>query len=52
MLTKASEPRAQDVLPQTMMRMLEQIEVETGMVGTILLGGPEPKTGGGVIVMT
>jgi hypothetical protein len=35
-----------------MTRMLEQIEAETGMAGTILLGGPEPRQGGNIIVMT
>ena len=31
--------------------MLEQLEKETGLVGTILLGGPEPKRGGKILVM-
>jgi len=31
--------------------MLEQIELETGMVGTVLFGGPEPKAGGAIVVM-
>jgi hypothetical protein len=35
-----------------MMRLLEQIEDETGMIGTIMLGGPEPDQGGKIVVMT
>ena len=43
--------RAMDCLPLTMMRMLDQVELETGMIGTVLLGGPEPKEGGKILIM-
>ena len=42
---------AQDRLGLTMARMLEQVEKECGMVGTVLLGGPEPRRGGKVVVV-
>jgi len=42
---------AQDCLGLTMARMLEQVEKECGMVGTVLLGGPEPRRGGKVVVV-
>jgi hypothetical protein len=42
---------ALNCLPLTMTRMLEQVQSETGLVGTVLLGGPEPKQGGKIIVM-
>lgn len=42
---------AQNSVPRTMTFMLEQLEKETGLVGTILLGGPEPKRGGKILVM-
>lgn len=44
--------RSQDVLPQSMVRMLEQIEKETGMAGTLILGGPEPRQGGAILMLT
>jgi hypothetical protein len=31
--------------------MLEQLEKETGLIGTVLLGGPEPKRGGKLLMM-
>jgi hypothetical protein len=43
--------RAQDCLPLTMSRMLEQIKAECGMVGTIILGGPEPRRGGEIVIL-
>lgn len=45
-------PRAQDCLPLTITRVLEQIEAETGLFGSVVLGGPEPSQGGKVIVMS
>jgi hypothetical protein len=42
---------AQDRLALTMTRMLEQVEKECGMVGMVLLGGPEPRQGGKVVVV-
>jgi hypothetical protein len=44
--------RAQDVLPHIIVCMMEQIEKETGMLGTLLLGGPEPRQRSGIVVMT
>jgi hypothetical protein len=35
-----------------MMHLMEEIERQAGMACTILLGGPEPKRGGKIIVMT
>lgn len=32
--------------------MLEQVQKETGFVGTVLLGGPEPRQGGRITAMT
>jgi hypothetical protein len=43
--------RAQDRLPVTIMRILEEIEKQAGMACTILLGGPEPKRGGKLTLM-
>ena len=34
-----------------MSRMLEQIKAECGMVGTIILGGPEPRRGGEIVIL-
>jgi hypothetical protein len=31
--------------------MLEQLEHEAGLVGTVLLGGPDPKRGGKITLM-
>lgn len=42
---------AQDCLAPTMSRMVEEIETETGMIGTVILGGPEPRQGGKIVVM-
>jgi hypothetical protein len=35
-----------------MTRMMEQIQAETGMICTIMLGEPEPREGGKILVMT
>jgi hypothetical protein len=35
-----------------MTQMLDQIEEETGLFGSIILGGPEPDQGGKIVVMT
>jgi hypothetical protein len=34
-----------------MMRVLEEIEKQAGMACTILVGGPEPKHGGKLVLM-
>ena len=47
----ASILSAQLCLPKTITQMLEDIEVQTGMVGTVLLGGPEPRLGGKIVCM-
>lgn len=41
----------QVAIPTTMQTVLETIERETGLVGTVLLGGPEPQQGGKLVVM-
>jgi hypothetical protein len=43
---------AQDIVPLMIIQILEQLEKETGLVSTILLGGPEPQCGGKIVVMT
>ena len=43
--------RAQRGVAKSITYMLEQLEIETGLVGTVLLGGPEPKRGGKIIVL-
>jgi hypothetical protein len=42
---------AQNSVPRSMTFMLEQLQRETGLIGTVLLGGPEPKRGGKIIVL-
>ena len=49
MLTACS---AQLMVPTTMQRVLEELERSTGLVATVILGGPEPQCGGKIIVMS
>ena len=39
-----------DCLPRTMSKALAEIEKQTGLIGTILLAGPEPGQGGNITV--
>ncbi|KLO04512.1 hypothetical protein SCHPADRAFT_896976 [Schizopora paradoxa] len=38
-----------DAVPDAVRLFLKQIEEQTGMVGVLLLGGPEPKAGGQIL---
>lgn len=37
--------RAIDNIPATLQRAMENLKQQTGWVGTVLLGGPDPRTG-------
>jgi hypothetical protein len=37
-------------LKPTILTALKELEMKTGLVGTVLLGGPEPERGGNISV--
>jgi hypothetical protein len=43
---------AQNMLPQTLVTALQQIEREAGMVGFVVVAGPEPQREGDIKVLT
>ena len=43
---------AQSMVPRSMMRVLQQIEREAGLIGFVVLAGPEPQRGGDTKVIS
>lgn len=43
--------RAQDDLERALLKMLGNLTQNTGMVASILVGGPEPRQGGKILTM-
>ncbi|KAH7904424.1 hypothetical protein BJ138DRAFT_1119424 [Hygrophoropsis aurantiaca] len=43
---------AQDAIPRTVANILEQIEVQAGMVGALILAGPRPERNGEIVMMS
>jgi hypothetical protein len=44
--------RAQNRLRVSIESVLDEVEKETGFIGTVILGGPEPRCGGDLVVMS
>ena len=44
--------RAQNRLRVSIEAVLDEVEKETGFIGTVILGGPEPRCGGDLLVMS